>query len=303
MRSPASPYRRPGTLTKDLEVEMSLPRRPRPVFHIGIDLAWADESRKKANESGVVMLDSAGDVAAAEWTTGIDETMAWLDGHAPGDALLFVDAPLVVNNETGQRRCEKQVGQRYGRWQVSANSTNRQSPRLAGVELLRRLQGRGWSYHDGIGGPPSDPGRFVSECYPFTTIVGAQELGYARERPRYKRKPKGMSSADFRTLRNAECDELIGRVARLNEADPRLDLCTHPETRRLVAERSPSTQKDYKHREDLLDAALCAWTAALWTRWGEMRCQVLGRDEAPSDGRRATIIAPARPEQRPVIRA
>ena len=271
-------------------------------YHIGIDLAWADESRKKANESGIVMLDPVGDVAAADWTVGIDETMAWLDGHAPADALLFVDAPLVVNNETGQRRCEKQVGQRYGRWQVSANSTNRQSPRLAGVELLRRLQGRGWTYHDGIGGPPSDPGRFVSECYPFTTIVGAQELGYAMERPRYKRRPKGMSSADFRTLRNAECDELIRRVNRLKEADPPINLCTHAETRRLVAERSPAGQKDYKHREDLLDAALCAWTGALWTRWGEMRCQALGRDEASNNGRRATIIAPARPEQRLLIR-
>ena len=127
-------------------------------YHIGIDLAWADGSRRKANESGIVMLDPAGDFAAADWTIGIDETMAWLDGHAPADALLSVDAPLVVNNEAGQRRCEKEVGQRYGRWQVSANSTNRQSPRLAGVELLRRLQGRGWMYHDGIGGPPSDPG-------------------------------------------------------------------------------------------------------------------------------------------------
>ena len=149
---------------------------------------------------------------------------------------------------------------------------------------------------------PSDPGRFVSECYPFTTIVGAQELGYAKERPRYKRRPKGVCSADFRTLRNAECDELIRRVNRLKEADPPINLCTHAKTRRLVAERSPVGQKDYKHREDLLDAALCAWTGALWTRWGEMRCQVLGRDEASNHGGRATIIAPARPEQRLVIR-
>ena len=93
-------------------------------------------------------------------------------------------------------------------------------------------------------------------------------IGYEKERPRYKRKPRGMSSTDFRTLGNAECDELIRRVARLKEADPPLDLRTHPETRRLVTEKSPSTQKDYKHREDLLDAALCAWTAALWSRWG-----------------------------------
>ena len=61
----------------------------------------------------IVMLDPAGNVAAAGWTVGVDATVAWLDNHAPVDAILFVDAPLVVNNETGQRRCEKQVGQLY----------------------------------------------------------------------------------------------------------------------------------------------------------------------------------------------
>ena len=244
------------------------------------------------------MLDSAGNVAAADWTVGVDNTVAWLDNHAPVDTLLFVDAPLVVDNETGQRLCEKQVGQRYWPWKVSANSTNCRSLRLAGVELLSRLEARGWSYHDGLGGPPAILGRFVSECYPYTTIVGAHELGYADQRPQYKRKPPRMSTAEFIPLRNAECDKLICRVARLKDADPPMDLSTHGETHRLVVEWSPAKRKDYKHREDLLDAALCAWTAALWSRWGETRCQVLGLDETPSSRRRATIVAPARPEQR-----
>ena len=267
-------------------------------FHVGLDLAWADKLRGKTNESGIVMLDPAGRVAAAGWTVGVDDTVAWLDNDAPVDTVLFVDAPLVVNNETGQRCCEKQVGRCYGGWRVFANSTNRRSPRLAGVELLSRLEARGWIYQGGLGGPPTGPGRFVSECYPYTTIVGACELGYAKERPRYKRKPPSMSTADFRPLRNAECDELIRRVDRLKDADPPMDLSTHCETHRLVAERSPDKRKDYKHREDLLDAALCAWTAALWSRWGETRCQVLGLDEMPSNRRRATIVAPVRPKQR-----
>ena len=269
------------------------------MIHIGIDLAWADKPRERTNESGIVMLDSTGNVAAATWTVGIGETVAWLRRHVPSDALLFVDAPLVVNNASGQRRCEQQVGQRYGRWGVAANSTNRQSPRLAGMDLLSHLVAHGWSYHDGVGGPPAPHGRFVSECYPYTTIVGACELGYTEQRPRYKRQPKGMSMVDFRPLRNSECDELIRRLARLKYADPPMDLCTHPETRRLVAEQSPAERRAYKHREDLLDAALCAWTAALWSRYGEGRCQVLGFDDVPINGARPTIIAPARPEQRP----
>ena len=167
------------------------------------------------------------------------------------------------------------------------------------MEILGSLAARGWTYHDGTGGPPVGPGRFVSKCYPYTMIVGAPELGYDEERPRYKRKPKRMSMAEFRPLRNAECDELIRRMALLRDADPPMELLTHSETRRLVVEKSPERPKEYKHREDLLDAALCARTAALWTRWGESRCQVLGLDETPTNHQRATIIAPARPEQRP----
>lgn len=260
-----------------------------------LELEWPQSGRHFR-----AMIEPAGNVTEAGWAVGIDDTVRWLDKYAPFDVLLFVDAPLVVNNETGQRRCEKQVGQRYWRWKVSANSTNCQSPHLAGVELLKRLGARGWMYHDGCGGPPASSGRFVSECYPYTTIVGAHELEYTKERPRYKRKPRRMSAAEFLALRNAECDELIRRVNCLTDADPPMDLSTHPDTRRLVTEGSPDKRKDYKHREDLLDAALCAWTAALWDRWGKTRCQVLGFDETLSVGLQATIIAPARPEQRRV---
>ena len=251
---------------------------------IGIDLARADDGDRKPNESGVVMVDPKGTVVHAGWTIGVSDTIAWLRENAPANALLFVDAPLIVNNESGQRLCEKQVGQRYGRWRVSANSTNRQSPRLAGVDLMERLSALGWSYADGTRGPPTLPGRFISECYPYTTIVGACELGYGTERPRYKRKPKRMRIAEYRPVRAAACDELIRRVANLKRADPPMDLKSHPETRRLVTENSPAADKAYKHREDLLDAAIYAWTAAFWLRWGTTRCQVLGAgDTCPGD--------------------
>ena len=259
---------------------------------IGVDLAWAEKA--KPNESGIVMLDQAGTVVSAGWRVGVDEVLDWLDRHAPPDALLFVDAPLVVNNCKGQRLCEKEVGRSYWSSRVAANSTNLGSRNLAGVTLREALTDRGWRYDDGAAGPPRVPGRVLSECYPYTTIVGADELGYD-ERPRYKRKPKGMPKPEFRPLRAGECDELIRRVASLKGAEPPMRLDTHSETRRLVTEPSPLKDADYKHREDLLDAAICAWTAALWVRWGKARCQVLGLAEAPRDGMQATIIAPFRP--------
>lgn len=268
------------------------------MIFIGIDLAWADGSAKKAaNESGAVILDSTGKIVHAGWTVGVKETVDWLESYAPKEALLFVDAPLVVTNKCGQRLCEKQVGQRYWRWKVSANSTNTSKPeRLAGVDLRKQLEQRGWSYSDGCKGPPPK-GRYLSECYPYTTIVGAEELGYDDERPRYKRKGN-MPQAEFRPYRAEQCDELIRRVAKLSSATPPMDISSHPEMLILVEQPSPISDKEYKHREDLLDAALCAWTASLWVRWGEERCQVLGRDDPLYDSLRATIIAPARKEQR-----
>jgi predicted RNase H-like nuclease len=268
---------------------------------IGVDLAWAEgSSAKVANDSSVVCIDGTGKVIHAGWTVGVAETVKCIQTLTveTSRAVLFVDAPLIVTNTGGQRLCERQVGQRYGRWYVSANSTNLQSRNQAGVALLAQLEMLGWAYESGHGSGPN-AGRVVSECYPYTTIVGAEELGYAQpdKRPAYKRRPKGMKIADFRPRRAVSCDELLNRMASLANADPPLDLQSNQETRELLTSESPTDDRLYKHREDLLDAALCAWTASLWTKWGTQRCQVLG-DEQVAGTKVGTIIAPARPEQR-----
>ncbi|MFJ4744979.1 DUF429 domain-containing protein [Streptomyces sp. NPDC088775] len=266
---------------------------------IGIDLAWAQSgARTKPNETGVAAIDAHGVVIECGWTRGLEETMSWLARTAvDGSTLAFVDAPLVVDHPAGQRPCEREVGQRYGRWKVSANSTNQSSPRQAGVLLRERLEQSGWSYDDGRGGPPTG-GLVFSECYPYTTLVGAAELGYDQERPTYKRRPARVPTAQWRAVRAAECDRLVGHMAGLATADPPLLLSSHPVSRQLLSEPSPQKAADYKHREDLIDALLCAWTAALWYRHGLARCQVLGADGSLPPGQAPTIIAPARLEQR-----
>lgn len=264
---------------------------------LGLDMAWGEGSvAHPANETGVAAIDGTGEVLAAGWTRGIDETVAWVSSACEADALMAVDAPLVVRNVSGQRLCERQVGQRYGRWQVSANTTNLATPRLAGVALLKRLVEHGWHYWDCSSGPPGSD-RAVFECYPYTTLVGAEELGYDEERPRYKRKPKAVAVTAWRPVRAAACDQLLQRLRNLETADPPLLLASHPVTAELLEEKSPVGDAAYKHREDLIDALLCAWTASLLSRHGLSRCQVLGLTGEP--GPQATIVAPARPEQRP----
>jgi predicted RNase H-like nuclease len=260
------------------------------MIFIGVDAAWGD-----VNETGLIVLDQTGTIRGADWRVGLASTVEWICERAEQDTLVFIDAPLVVTNATGQRLCETHVGQRYWRASVAANSTNTGSRRLGGVALRQALENEGFRYDDGIDGPPSG-GHVVSECYPYTTIVGYELFGYD-VRPLYKRKPKSMRTSEFKGVRAAACNDLIQRVARLVEADPPLDLRSHSTTRKLIEEPSPLDNRAYKHREDLIDASLCAWTASLWHRHGFDACQVLGTPgeiERPA----ATIIAPARSHHR-----
>jgi predicted RNase H-like nuclease len=134
----------------------------------------------------------------------------------------------------------------------------------------------------------------ISECYPYTTLVGAQEFGLPDERPLYKRKPKKMKAAEFRPIRAHACDGVIARLAALDKAGPRLDIRTHAATRDLIETPSPENDRPYKHREDLIDAAICAWTALLWQSDSE-RCSVLGPTLEDHPDPAGTIIGPARP--------
>ena len=263
---------------------------------LGVDLAWATAKHTALqNETGVVAVELDGSVVSAGWTRGIDETVAWMVANATDETLAMIDAPLVVTNDEGQRPCETHVGQCYGRWQVFANSTNRCSTNLGGSQLREQLEDLGWKYDSGLTGPPAG-GLIVSECYPFTALVGAAEFGYEEERPRYKRFDSSLEASLRRRRRADVCDDLVRRIGHLSEANPRIDLRSHAVTRALLSEQSPIHDRDYKHREDLIDAIVCAWTGLLWLEFGVVRCQVLGDPNA--DQPAATIIAPARAEQR-----
>ena len=268
--------------------------------YLGVDLAWGEGSvRKRANETGLAAIDEHGIVQDAGWARGIDEVAGWLIAVARPGAIIAIDAPLVLPNRTGMRLSERQVGMGYGRWHVAANPSNSSMGWMGGVTLRRRLEAAGFYYLDGT--RPADPvGRGFFECYPYTTIVGMVELGYDDKRPRYKRPVRGLPAAEARQVKVAACDELVRRIAALTSASPPLDISSHPMTAALL-EPAPLNTVDYKHREDLLDAVLCAWTASIWHAHGDARVQVLGGDgvgELDDEGRRATIVAPARDSQR-----
>lgn len=267
--------------------------------YIGIDLAWGEGSAtRRANETGLAVLDEHGTILEAGWARGIDEVAEWLLATAQPGAVIAVDAPLVIPNASGMRLAERQVGMAYGNRKVAANASNTAMGWQGGVALRVRLEAAGFVYTSGLW-PADAAARTFFECYPYTTLVGTAELGYDQERPRYKRLDATLPVAVARQRRAQACDDLIRRVATLTTADPPLDISTHAVGRLLIESPSPVDQIPYKHREDVLDAMLCAWTASIWHRHGLDRVQILGEDdEADAAGRVATIVAPARPEQR-----
>ncbi|TPW70752.1 DUF429 domain-containing protein [Schumannella sp. 10F1B-5-1] len=265
----------------------------------GVDLAWRDSTPDRpANETGLAVIDETGAVLQAGWERGVDAVARWLIASVgPGD-VIAIDAPLVVTNALGMRQAERQVASGYGRWQVAANAMNLASPLQGGVALRRLLEAAGVVYVDGSAPPPPDRA-VMFECYPYTTIVGMEELGYDEQRPRYKRLDRSLSATEARVVRASAADQLLERMDGLASADPPLRMRTHPVATALLDEPSPLVDAPYKHREDALDALLCAWTAAIWHRHGTARVQVLGADAEPDEqGRRPTIVAPARPMQR-----
>ncbi|PZF56496.1 DUF429 domain-containing protein [Curtobacterium sp. MCSS17_008] len=271
--------------------------------YLGVDLAWGlGTDRKPANETGLVAMAADGTITDAGWARGVGAVTDWIAAHLGPRTLVAVDASLVVTNPTGIREAERQVGQRYGRWKVAANPTNLASAASAGARLLDRLTGLGVGYVSSTAAMRERSGPAAFECYPYTTLVGVEELGYDDERPRYKRLDPRVPAAEARAARAVAFDDLVRRL-RTTPLDPPLLLDSHPLTAGLAA---PSVLHGptHKHREDLLDGALCAWTAAFWERHGDDRVQVLGGDPAlPSDpvdeaGRLPVVVAPARPSQR-----
>ncbi|MEG8036858.1 hypothetical protein QP157_16540 [Sphingomonas sp. LR61] len=198
--------------------------------YLGVDLAWGLGTAGRApNETGLVAMEADGTITDAGWARGVDDVTTWVAEHLGPRSLIAVDASLVVTNPTGIRESERQVGQRYGRWKVAANPTNQASAASAGSRLLDRLTALGVGYVSDTTSMHSRTGPAMFECYPYTTLVGVEELGYDVERPRYKRLDFRVPAAEARARRAEAFDELVRRL-RETPLDPPLQLDSNPLT-------------------------------------------------------------------------
>ncbi len=173
---------------------------------------------------------------------------------------MAVDAPLAVPNHAGRRLCESDLHRVYGARKAGPHSSNRThligvNGRIRGEDLTMALASHGF------GDPWSGAERTLLEVYPHPALIEAFGLS---ERLPYK---KGRVAE-----RRAGLQRLDRLVHRLEGADP--PLRTDP-----LGIDDTVRGRALKSAEDLLDARICAWIAAVWNRHGRDGVELYGGPE------------------------
>jgi len=209
----------------------------------GIDLAWSE-----SNLSGACVVDAAGRVIDERLLGDDSEVLAWIESHLEPTAVVAVDAPLCVPNETGRRHCEAELAVEYGGRKAGPHPANRRlladaNGSIRGERLAESLT------RIGFAGPWQAAERTLLEVYPHPTIIEAFGLS---ERLVYKAK-KGVSV----DRRRQGLRELATHLHGLEVAAP-------PLRAPLVRIGDEVRGRALKAIEDQLDARVCAWVALLW---------------------------------------
>ncbi len=224
---------------------------------MGIDLAWLSD----ANGSGVAVGTLAGRQLRLERlhanVVGFDRVVEMIEAQ-PGLQGLAIDAPLIINNLTSSRPCEKALSKVYStKWAGCHPSNLERYPGAASVRLGDLLLDKGFSH---LGEPAKS--NWQIECYPHPAIIELfgleKRLAYKKGNNKEKKFGQIQLARFIRSL--ADSSELSLSIA------PELD---------AFFDESRITQlagQAIKDNEDGLDAALCLYIAGLYAIGSPMQC-------------------------------
>jgi predicted RNase H-like nuclease len=221
---------------------------------VGVDLAWGARNR-----TGLAVADEAGTLLDLAELRSDDDILRWLRPHTDGPCLVAMDAPLIVTNPSGRRRCEAELGAVFARHHAGAHPTNTARPEMAsGTRALRLADALGLDVD-----PASPAGRRAIEVYPHPATVALFALDTTLK---YKHKP----GRDLDLLRT-ESLRLLGLVESLEQAEPPLRVLDHPTWAAIRQAVSGATRKvDLRAVEDMVDAVVCAYVAMYSARKPEL---------------------------------
>ncbi|MEY2984206.1 MAG: hypothetical protein RLZZ568_823 [Cyanobacteriota bacterium] len=240
---------------------------------IGIDLGW------QSGQSGLCCLQADRHYLHLLDVTrrlSLTDIFTWLDDWVePGQgAMVAVDAPTLIPNQTGTRLPDRLTHLHFGKYHAGCYPANLGRPfaqRTIAVGL--DLEARGFAHAPTI--TPQIPGRYQIEVFPHPAMIRLFQL------ERIIKYKKGTLSARKQALMQLQhCIKTY-----LSQLTPTLKLDS------LLSQslwRSPLdlTGKELKALEDQLDSLMCAYIGAYWWYWGLEGNQVLG------DERSGYIIVP-----------
>lgn len=122
--------------------------------YIGIDLAWSEH-----NTSGVALIEN-GKLIYANTLIGLENIINFIKKYP--NAIVGIDAPLKIENETGNRDIEKQFLKDFSKYKLGVYPINKNlllktCKILAGVEVQKAI--------------PQKLGVTLFEVYPHATIL------------------------------------------------------------------------------------------------------------------------------------
>lgn len=230
---------------------------------LGIDLGW------KSGASGLCCL---------EWSSkslhlldlnrqqAIADILDWVDNWVPPTepAIIAVDAPTLIPNDTGMRLPDKLTHQYFHHYHAGCYPANLGRPfAQRTVEFGLSLERRGFAHAPSI--TPQTPGRFQIEVFPHPAIVHLFGLNRILKYKKGKLSDRRLELSKFR--------QYILDI--LPTLEPMLNLASVPLYSALLPE-IPATGNALKAVEDQLDSLICAYVAAYWWYWGLERNWVLG---------------------------
>ncbi|MDK2947080.1 MAG: hypothetical protein PWQ63_240 [Methanolobus sp.] len=234
------------------------------MYFVGIDLAWSKEKNtgiaiSEGNRDGI-------ELCYYNKTASNEDILNTINNIVEDkNAIITIDAPLIVPNETGRRRPEQEISSQYGKYWASAHSSNRQlftriHGCIRGEELSHELELMGYS---------QDP--YLSQCeeekkffevYPHPAMVVLFELDKILQ---YKQKSNRSYETrwdSFQTYQS-KMKTLEGL-----KPSPVLSEVLDKDVNGLIG-------NELKNYEDILDAVFCSYLA-YYTWANPEKCHVFG---------------------------
>jgi len=235
------------------------------MLFVGIDLAWSNN-----NTSGIAVIEGnkrAGNPISSAIVLSNEEIINYVNKYVQDkNALIAIDAPLIVPNLEGRRIAEEITGKLFRKYDAGAHPANRKrlssfTGSIRGEEISRELEKNNFIHSPFL--KKFEESRKFFEVYPHPSMVVLFKLNKILQ---YKAKPKRDYKFRYEAFKN-----YIKYLKNLKNKKPKLII---PEElfKKDISKMKGQKLKNY---EDRLDAIFCSYIAYYSWVFPE-NCAVLG---------------------------